>query len=265
MILLCSCGRFKANRHRNPPFRKCPSQKKTSSFQSGETSAVLILFLHKLNHVEPELDSPSQSSCPSSQPSSIIIDIQVIQDIQDFQDIQDISSSKASKTSKLSKMPPELPAPPPLPATLPSIQLAHQAIKRHIHETPVLTSRSLSQLASTPRIGSKSKKSAPRMRLFFKCETYQRAGAFKTRGAFFSVSRLAEHRGRGECVRILLVCFFFLSNLISYLLLLWDAPIALHVSSSSSSSVSSLSLSLPLSLPPSLSLPLSLPLSPSTS
>ncbi len=46
------------------------------------------------------------------------------------------------------------------------------------HRTPVMTSRLLNRLTGAM--------------LFFKCENFQRAGAFKFRGAFHAVSRLSE-------------------------------------------------------------------------
>ncbi len=53
-----------------------------------------------------------------------------------------------------------------------------------VHRTPVLTSRTLDRITGA--------------QLFFKCENFQRAGAFKFRGAYHAVSRLAtEEMGRG--------------------------------------------------------------------
>ncbi|KAL8648649.1 MAG: hypothetical protein Q9210_004862 [Variospora velana] len=80
-----------------------------------------------------------------------------------------------------------------------NVATAHGRIKRHIHRTPVLTSRTLSELASTPQpaaalVGTpyEGKRPAqPRIQLFFKCENYQKIGAFKSRGAFHALSRLA--------------------------------------------------------------------------
>ena len=83
---------------------------------------------------------------------------------------------------------------------------AHDLIKPHIHLTPVLTSHTLSDLASHPQSpdslpeahGPSPRPARPRMRLFFKCENLQRGGAFKPRGAFHAVARLApEQRARG--------------------------------------------------------------------
>jgi threonine dehydratase len=50
------------------------------------------------------------------------------------------------------------------------IRAAHRRIAPHIHRTPVLTNRTLDDA-----FGSK---------LFFKCENFQKSGAFKVRGAF---------------------------------------------------------------------------------
>lgn len=87
-----------------------------------------------------------------------------------------------------------------LPLTRSSVQAAHVLIKTHIHRTPVLTSTTLSDLASaaqshdalvgTPFEGQRPAR--PRMKFFFKCENYQRIGAFKVRGAFHALSRLRK-------------------------------------------------------------------------
>jgi threonine dehydratase len=49
------------------------------------------------------------------------------------------------------------------------IKIAHNKIKSNIHKTPVLTSKSINIITQS--------------NLFFKCENFQRAGAFKMRGA----------------------------------------------------------------------------------
>lgn len=54
---------------------------------------------------------------------------------------------------------------------------AHQRINPYVHKTPVLTSRSIDELAGAS--------------LFFKCENMQRGGAFKARGAFNASLQLA--------------------------------------------------------------------------
>jgi len=65
-----------------------------------------------------------------------------------------------------------------------AVRAAHERIRPHVHRTPVLTSRSLDV-----RVGA---------RLFFKCENFQKVGAFKARGAcnaVFSLSDAAAARG----------------------------------------------------------------------
>ena len=61
---------------------------------------------------------------------------------------------------------------------LAAIQAAHARIRPHIHRTPVLTSASLDA-----RCGGK---------LFFKCENFQKTGAFKARGAANAVFSLTD-------------------------------------------------------------------------
>lgn len=61
---------------------------------------------------------------------------------------------------------------------------AARRLERAAHRTPVMTSRTVDE-----RVGA---------RVFFKCENFQRAGAFKFRGAFNALARLREHDpGRG--------------------------------------------------------------------
>lgn len=93
-----------------------------------------------------------------------------------------------------------------LPLQRSSVLSAHDVIKPHIHITPVLTSATLSLLASTPQspdslIGTPFEGRTPvcpKIKFFFKCENYQRIGAFKARGAFHAVIRLTdEERSRG--------------------------------------------------------------------
>lgn len=69
-----------------------------------------------------------------------------------------------------------------MPITLASIQAAHERIRPHIHRTPVMTSAQLDQACG----GS----------LFFKCENFQKAGAFKSRGAVNAVFSLDEATAR---------------------------------------------------------------------
>lgn len=87
-----------------------------------------------------------------------------------------------------------------LPLTRQSVQQVHRCIEPYIHLTPVLTSTTLNNIASTPQSpevlkgteneGEKSSK--PTFKLFFKCENLQKIGAFKARGAYYALSRLSE-------------------------------------------------------------------------
>lgn len=58
------------------------------------------------------------------------------------------------------------------------IEAAHERIKNYIHRTPVLTSGSINSISGT--------------NLFFKCENFQKVGAFKMRGASNAVLSLTE-------------------------------------------------------------------------
>ena len=71
-----------------------------------------------------------------------------------------------------------LPALPDLAA----IRAAHARIAPHVHRTPVLTCRSLDAETSA--------------RLFFKCENFQKVGAFKARGATNAVFSLTDAEAR---------------------------------------------------------------------
>ncbi len=64
--------------------------------------------------------------------------------------------------------------------TVEDMLAAHDRIRPYIHETPVLTSRMLDELTGA--------------RLFFKCENFQKAAAFKARGASNAVFGLSEDR-----------------------------------------------------------------------
>ena len=63
-------------------------------------------------------------------------------------------------------------------ATLEDIRAAAQRIKPYAHRTPVMTCKTISDLAGRE--------------LFFKCEQFQRIGAFKFRGACNAVMKLSE-------------------------------------------------------------------------
>ncbi|NOX39446.1 MAG: pyridoxal-phosphate dependent enzyme [Alphaproteobacteria bacterium] len=64
--------------------------------------------------------------------------------------------------------------------TLDDMLAAHERIKPYIHRTPVLTSSFLDDLTGA--------------KLFFKCENFQKAGAFKVRGASNAVFGLADDK-----------------------------------------------------------------------
>ena len=71
-----------------------------------------------------------------------------------------------------------------LPVTFPDVAAAAKRIAGHAYRTPVLTSGTVDA-----RTGAT---------VFFKCESFQRMGAFKFRGAFNALSQLsAEERARG--------------------------------------------------------------------
>src|SRR5581483_7836053 len=72
----------------------------------------------------------------------------------------------------------------PLAVTWEDVASAAERLAGHAHRTPVMTSRTVDA-----RTGA---------RVFFKCENLQRIGAFKFRGAYNAVSRLApEEKQRG--------------------------------------------------------------------
>ncbi|MFL6195657.1 MAG: pyridoxal-phosphate dependent enzyme [Thermoanaerobaculia bacterium] len=71
-----------------------------------------------------------------------------------------------------------------LSVTFEDVLAARERIRSHVHRTPVMTSRTLDA-----RVGA---------RVFFKCETFQRVGAFKARGAFSRMTLLSPgERSRG--------------------------------------------------------------------
>lgn len=64
--------------------------------------------------------------------------------------------------------------------TIEDVRTAHERIKPYIHNTPVLTSTYLDGLSGAE--------------LFFKCENFQKAGAFKVRGASNAVFGLTDEQ-----------------------------------------------------------------------
>ncbi|KAL4748621.1 hypothetical protein BDW72DRAFT_179912 [Aspergillus terricola var. indicus] len=93
-------------------------------------------------------------------------------------------------------MAPHLPSPT-------SIQEAYALITPYIHRTPLLTNRTLNAIASAPQSPDAlcgtpfegSTPAHPKINFFFKCENFQRIGAFKARGAFHALLRLIEREG----------------------------------------------------------------------
>ncbi|KAH7009478.1 pyridoxal-phosphate dependent enzyme [Ilyonectria destructans] len=89
------------------------------------------------------------------------------------------------------------------PLTRDSVIEARKIISSHVHYTPVLQNRTLDQLASTPQSAQSlggtpwvgRKPAVPKFRLWFKCENFQRTGAFKVRGAFHAIERLKQEPG----------------------------------------------------------------------
>ena len=66
--------------------------------------------------------------------------------------------------------------------TIDDMRAAHERIKPYIHRTPVLTSSYLDDLTGAE--------------LFFKCENFQKAGAFKVRGASNAVFGLSDEMAK---------------------------------------------------------------------
>ena len=68
-----------------------------------------------------------------------------------------------------------------MPENLPTfedITAAHERIRKYVHRTPVLTSRGINEIFNAS--------------LFFKCENFQKVGAFKFRGASNAVLSMSE-------------------------------------------------------------------------
>ncbi len=75
-------------------------------------------------------------------------------------------------------------ASPPLSVALSDVRAARERILPYVHRTPVLTSRLIDEQTGA--------------RVFFKCEIFQRIGAFKARGAFSRLTLLSpEERAQG--------------------------------------------------------------------
>jgi len=64
--------------------------------------------------------------------------------------------------------------------SLSDIERARSLTAKHLHRTPMLTSRTLGE-----RIGAQA---------FLKAESFQRTGSFKPRGALFAVASLTDEQ-----------------------------------------------------------------------
>jgi len=74
----------------------------------------------------------------------------------------------------------------PLPVAFADVQAAARRLAGVAHRTPVMTSRTADELTGA--------------QLFFKCETFQRMGAFKFRGAYNALSRFAPEQRAGGVI-----------------------------------------------------------------
>ncbi len=66
--------------------------------------------------------------------------------------------------------------------TYEDVEKAHERIRPHVHETPVLTSETFNRMTGAE--------------LFFKCENFQKAGVFKARGASNAVFSLTDEQAK---------------------------------------------------------------------
>ncbi|HQK70821.1 MAG TPA: pyridoxal-phosphate dependent enzyme, partial [Bacteroidales bacterium] len=66
--------------------------------------------------------------------------------------------------------------------SLENIKEAHRRIKSYVHRTPVMTSTQINRISGAE--------------IFFKCENFQKVGAFKFRGAMNAVLLLKEEEVR---------------------------------------------------------------------
>ena len=96
-----------------------------------------------------------------------------------------------------------------LPLTEESVRAAYTLVQPYVHRTPVLTCQTLNRIASTPQPAEALDNTPyagqppanPKINFFFKCENYQRIGALNARGAFHSVLRLIDTKGKEEVMR----------------------------------------------------------------
>ena len=81
-----------------------------------------------------------------------------------------------------------------------TIKEAANRIERYINRTPVLKSTNLNSLVNAD--------------IFFKCENFQKAGAFKSRGAVNAVFSLTERELKILCLGVKVTSFDFKFNVI---------------------------------------------------
>ncbi|PYI07882.1 tryptophan synthase beta subunit-like PLP-dependent enzyme [Aspergillus sclerotiicarbonarius CBS 121057] len=87
-----------------------------------------------------------------------------------------------------------------------AVHAAYSLVQPYVHRTPLLTCQTLNTIASTPQTPEAlagtpfegQTPANPKFHFFFKCENYQRIGAFKARGAFHALLRLIAERGKEE-------------------------------------------------------------------
>ena len=83
--------------------------------------------------------------------------------------------------------------------TLEDIKAAHQRIQPFIHKTPIMTSGAIDKIAGC--------------QVYFKCENFQKVGAFKARGAANAVMKLTENqKKRNIFLKLLFVLLVSIAN-----------------------------------------------------
>lgn len=73
---------------------------------------------------------------------------------------------------------------------------AAQTLKKHAHNTPVVTSTTLNDYLGQKLNGGKGGK----IEVFLKCENFQKCGSFKFRGAFNAVNNLTPEQKKAGCL-----------------------------------------------------------------
>lgn len=80
-----------------------------------------------------------------------------------------------------------------------AVKQAHERISSYIYQTPVLTSHLIDEHVTRCLQGTYDDvkrcdvlRRPGKLRLFFKCENFQKVGAFKSRGAFYNVMSIDD-------------------------------------------------------------------------